>query len=413
MRVSGKACWHMVLSSVLLVVPIIFGCTGHVESKHEIPVRGAVHSVHKPDGSHRTYLEVVVGREFNARVPDDIDSIVVTGPNGLISSTMEDFNYIPRWRTFWTVKPDPPEVGSYTFEVTSGKNSGQATDDQWSVKKIPLPKTREFYPARGEAISCAPTTFSWNQSGNDVPLFYQVDVRDANRRHVYRSSYVREMKSLRLPPGVLDAGNNYQWRIRAADGPDWISLNNRSESPWVSFSTSDRLGICEYRYRQPMHTEGGWAVASLDENEVDVEKIQALMHRIYADQFKNIHSILLVKNGKLILEEYFHGFHRNLKHHVASVTKSVTSILIGIAGDQGGEIDLDKKLIAYLPEYKAVLSKGAKSDIALADLLTMRAGLDWNEFSRRHFQQLVYESKDAVKYVLEKRLVRIQTGRIF
>ena len=47
------------------------------------------------------------------------------------------------------------------------------------------------------------------------------------------------------------------------------------------------------------------------------------------DQFKNVHSILLVKNGKLALEEYFYGTHRNHMHPIQSDTQSVTSVFQG------------------------------------------------------------------------------------
>jgi CubicO group peptidase (beta-lactamase class C family) len=398
---------------VFFVSPILAGHGKIAAANEEIPIRGAIYSVHRSDGTHKTYIDVFIGRKFAGRVPDDIDSIVVSGPNGDLSIDMDDFNYNPQWRSFWTVRPGPPEVGRYTFKVTSGKRSGLATDTQSTVQKIPLPETQEFHPSRGETITCTPPTFSWQRLISDRPLFYQVEIRDANQRHVYRTSYVQEMESVRLPPEILSANNTYQWRVRAADGPDWLSLNNRSQSRWVSFSTNKTLDICKYRYHEPIHIDGSWEVSSLDEHEIDSKKIRELMHQIYANNLKNIHSILLIKNGKLILEEYFHGYHRNLKHHVASVTKSVTSILIGIARDQGGKIVLDKKLITYLPEYKDVLSNGAKSEITLAHLLTMRAGLEWNEFSRKNFQHLYYESGDAIKYILEKKLVDAPGQRFF
>jgi len=400
-------------SGVLIFFLILTGCENQVRDSEEIPIKGAVRSVHRSDGSHKTYIDVVIGRKFAGRVPDDIDSIVVSGPNGDLSIDMDDFNYNPQWRFFSTMRPGPPEVGSYTFKVTSGKSSGLATDTQSTVEKIPLPETQEFHPARGETITCTPPTFSWQKLNDDGPIFYQVEIRDANRRHVYRTSYVQEMQSVMLPPEILSSNTTYQWRVRTGDGGGWLSLKNISESRWVSFSTNKTLDICKYHYHEPIYIDGSWEVSSLDEHEVDSQKIRELMHQIYANNLKNIHSILLIKNGKLILEEYFYGYHRNLKHHVASVTKSVTSILLGIARDKGGEIVLDKKLITYLPEYKDVLSNGAKSEITLAHLLTMRAGLEWNEFSRKNFQHLYYGSGDTIKYILEKKMVDAPGQRFF
>lgn len=405
MSMSKKAFRQNILLATSIIVIIIFGYTNYCKSNHEIPIKGAIYSVHRSDGSHKTYIDIVIGHKFVGRMPDDIDSIIVSGPNGILSIDRDDFNYNPQWRSFWTVRTGPPEVGRYTFKVISGKSNGLDTDTQSTVKKMPLPDTRDFFPARGETITCTPPNFSWKKFNDDGTVFYQVEIRDANRQHVYRTSYVQEMESVRLPAEILRAKSTYQWRVRAADGANWHSLNNRSQSQWVSFKTSETFDICKYRYHQPIHIDGSWEVSSLDEHGIDMKKIQELMQQIYANNLRNIHSILLIKNGKLLLEEYFHGYHRNLKHHVASVTKSVTSILIGIARDNGYEIGLDKKLIYYLPEYKDVLSNGAKSDITLTHLLTMRAGLEWDEFSRKNFQHLYYESNDAIKYILEKELI--------
>ncbi len=137
------------------------------------------------------------------------------------------------------------------------------------------------------------------------------------------------------------------------------------------------------------------------------------MHQILNNNLKDIHSILLIKNGKLILEEYFGGYHRNLKHSMQSVTKSVTSILIGIAKDRGKKIVLDGKLTTYLPEYKDLISNNGKSEITLEHLLTMKAGLEWNELHAPSSLQQMIWSSDAIKYVLERKLVDPPGQRFF
>ncbi|MGV7222838.1 MAG: serine hydrolase domain-containing protein [Nitrospinales bacterium] len=412
MHLLRKELVQALSSSVLIFFLIITGCKNQAVDSDEVPIEGAVYSVHRADGSQKTYMDVVIGRQFSGRLPDDIDSIIVSGPHGDLSIDKDDFNYNHQWRAFWIVRPDIPEIGTYTFKVTSGNRSGRATDIQSNVSRIPLPDTNKFFPSRGEAVTCTPPIFSWKKLNNDGPLFYQVEIRDTNRKHVYRTHYVRDMESVRLPPGILSSSNTYQWRIRVADGADWISLNNRSQSSWVAFTTNKNLDTCKYSYHSPINIDGSWEVSSLEEQEVDPQKIRDLMHQILNDNLKNIHSILLIKNGKLILEEYFCGYHRDLKHPVASVTKSVTSILFGIARDLGYKIVLNKKLITYLPEYKDLLSRSGKSKISLEHLLTMRAGLEWNEFSHSNFQGM-YESNDPIKFILEKEMVDAPGQRFF
>ena len=62
----------------------------------------------------------------------------------------------------------------------------------------------------------------------------------------------------------------------------------------------------EYEYQMPAQINDGWETECLSKVAVDSEKINELMRNILNRNYKNIHSVLLVKNGKLILEEYFY-----------------------------------------------------------------------------------------------------------
>ena len=89
----------------------------------------------------------------------------------------------------------------------------------------------------------------------------------------------------------------------------------------------------DYFYRTPPKISDGLETASIYEANIDAEKFIDLIHNIRNGSYKNIHSVLLVKDGKLILEEYFHGFHREKVYQIRSATKSIGSILTGIAID--------------------------------------------------------------------------------
>jgi CubicO group peptidase (beta-lactamase class C family) len=113
-----------------------------------------------------------------------------------------------------------------------------------------------------------------------------------------------------------------------------------------------------------------------------------LITKILDDTYPAVHSVLIVKGGKLVLEAYFAGrnydgnsvdFTRYDTHRVMSVTKSFTSTLIGIAIDKGVMKGTDEKLISLLPEYQEVLAADNKREITLKHVLTMTAGFDWDE----------------------------------
>jgi CubicO group peptidase (beta-lactamase class C family) len=401
---NNKKQLHL-FSNALLVFLFITGSINQADADKNIPIKSAIYAVQRSDGSLHTYVDLVIGKRFSGTLPDGIDSISVTGPNNALRLEKNDFKYNSLWRAFWCILPGLPKTGTYTFRLTGGKSKGRSDASYTRVNKIALPETSNFEPARDTILTCTPPVFSWQSVKGDIPLFYQVEIRDSNRKHVYRTDYVHDMALVRLPPDIFKPNQAYQWRVRVADGQDWRTLDNRSQSRWVSFSTAGQLDICGYRYRPPEQIEGSWKVSSLEKQNINLSGIREMMHQILSNNLKNIHSVLVIKNGRLVLEEYFAGYHRNLKHSVQSVTKSVTSILIGIAKDREGKIILDGKLDSYLPEYKDLISGNDKAGITLEHVLTMRAGLEWNEMHAPSSLHEMIWSRDAIKTVLEQKLV--------
>ena len=396
------------LLAILYSTVIIYGCKNLYADERKIPIEGAVYHVHRPDGSHKTYLDIVVGRSFSGQLPNDIDSITVTGPNGDLSIGKDDFKFNPQWRAFWIVRPGFPEIGKYTFKLVSGNSFGTATDTQSIVKTIPIPDIPEFKPAKAESEICRTPTFSWSSINEPNAIYYQLQIRDLNRKHVYRTDFVRDMFSVRIPPEILKPGMTYQMRVRAADGPDWVMLNNRSQSHWVRFSRNQVITPCNYQYEVPAKTDDDWKISSLKDEGIDPGKIKELMLNILNGNIQDIHSVLIIKNGKLVLEDYFYGYARHKTHHMMSVTKSITSILIGIGKDQEKIPSIDKKIYEFFPSYKDISWNDLKNEIRLKHVLTMTAGLDWNAWEYpstdpRDSTNAMTQSDDWIKFVLMRK----------
>src|SRR6185503_4187456 len=81
----------------------------------------------------------------------------------------------------------------------------------------------------------------------------------------------------------------------------------------------------------------------------------------------NIHSLLIVRNKKIVLDACFYPFRSDLRHDIASCTKSVTSILIGIAIDKGYIKSEDQLVSSFFPEIK-LTGKGFET-LSIKDLL--------------------------------------------
>ena len=90
-------------------------------------------------------------------------------------------------------------------------------------------------------------------------------------------------------------------------------------------------------------------------------------------EYGNIAGVVIVKDDETVYEKYFHRYRQGDAIHIASVTKSVVSMLIGIAIDLGLIKGVDEKVVGFFPDYR--LKRGEKhlQGIALRDLLSMRA----------------------------------------
>lgn len=112
---------------------------------------------------------------------------------------------------------------------------------------------------------------------------------------------------------------------------------------------------------------------------IDTAKMEALNKRILTENYKDITSIVVIKDGKLLLEEYFNGSKRNALHDMRSVGKTFASTLMGIAIRDGYIQSETKQLNAFYDLKKYENYSPEKDSISLKDLLTMSSvltGLD-------------------------------------
>ena len=166
---------------------------------------------------------------------------------------------------------------------------------------------------------------------------------------------------------------------------------------------------------------GEWPVQSPEDAGLDPVILCALDGDLDRTVVLGIHGVVVVRGGKLVYETYRPGDDRMLRvrlgvvphdaatlHDVRSVTKSVVSLLIGIALDRGLIAGVDQPALAYLPDY-AALRTDDNQRILLRHLLTMTSGLRWNEDlpydDPKNSLRLMNEAADPYRYVLEQKLV--------
>lgn len=161
--------------------------------------------------------------------------------------------------------------------------------------------------------------------------------------------------------------------------------------------------------------ETDWPISSPQEQGLDGQKLAALDEILRKGRrFPDLHSLLIVRYGYLVHESYYKGYDKDDLHTLQSVSKSVTSALMGIAIEEGIIRDVDEKVLEFFPHMTGLENNDArKAAMRLEDLLTMRSGNDYREdFSGSPHDQLNSMSSGWTRFILERKMLR-QPGTFF
>jgi CubicO group peptidase (beta-lactamase class C family) len=126
-----------------------------------------------------------------------------------------------------------------------------------------------------------------------------------------------------------------------------------------------------------------WAVSTPAEQGLDPNLVAELYYN--AAQLESLYGLLVIKDGYLVAEKYFHGKSVDQLSSRASVTKSITSALVGIALEQGCLSSVDQKMVDFFPELADQIRDPRKKQITIRQMLQMRAGYPWEESSQQLF----------------------------
>jgi len=128
----------------------------------------------------------------------------------------------------------------------------------------------------------------------------------------------------------------------------------------------------------PTTANDGWQVADPAGQGVNEAALDTAYQE--ARQLPNLFSLLVVKNGYLIAERYFNGARMSEAFDTASVTKSFTSALAGIALRDNLLTSVDQRMFEFFPEIAWQQLDSRKSSITIRQMLQMRSGYPWEEF---------------------------------
>jgi CubicO group peptidase (beta-lactamase class C family) len=284
-------------------------------------------------------------------------------------------------RGFWIrpgISGDPRYPGGASQPFATPLTLARREDGAWTGTVRPLddPLTLYLKIFRGEDGALLGAFRNPEQNRRGPAMLYRV-VRD---KDVVRFSAggTPEAPQYRLEARVLPSRDSLQMEWEDAGRP--IELVRRTEAAAADFFPRPP-GSLPYLYERPPPDGDGWKTARAQDVGIDEDAVERAVQRIIdgdpaARRPSLIHSFLVARNGKLVVEEYFFGYSRHTPHDLRSAGKTFASVLLGAAMQDGVKIGPESKI------YELMSARGPfanpdprKARITLAHLMTHSAGI--------------------------------------
>jgi CubicO group peptidase (beta-lactamase class C family) len=278
----------------------------------------------------------------------------------------------------WIQPPTVNDGGNFNSPVILRPNG----KDRWRGEVSPLEDEWTLYLVVSRKADGSLGAFIRNPDRN-IGVFWDVDRLEQDRNRIkligkFRGRGAERVfgegtfnpKENRISIYFPDRGGTYDFAPIADDPTPGFYARGKNPSP--------------YKYRPPAADDDGWKVGTLEEVGMVSEPIAELVRTISVPATSvhdaDIHGFLVARHGKLVAEEYFHGFYRLKPHDTRSASKSVTATLVGAAIQNGAKLDPSTRVYDLL--YKGKLPQDIdprKKEMTVEHLLTMSSGYDCDD----------------------------------
>ena len=141
-----------------------------------------------------------------------------------------------------------------------------------------------------------------------------------------------------------------------------------------------------------------WRTAQPESQGLDSQALASALDQVLQKHL-GVHSVLVIRHGYTVLDAYFYPYNSSVPHDLASVTKSLTSVLTGIAVGRG-LIKTDQKLLSFFPKERPEKPDELKQRITVGNLLHMESGLDCGYLPGEQELEQMKRSADWVRFAL-------------
>ena len=311
------------------------------------------------------------GRRIAVEEVNGVLTFEMPNREGALRAKLRPDGSVGRAQWFQPASPANPPFGSGIAFERDGP-------DRWRGEVLPLDDTSTLYLMLQKRPDGSLGAFLRHREFN-LGLRYNADhlVRDGNQvqlvgrlrgekvdRALLKGSYDpdNEVLTLAFDPRL---DGDYDFR-RAGDESDFYPRGRNAG---------------RYVYQPPLERSDGWPVATLDEVNIDRKGVEDFVQWILdmpmaSVETMQVDAILVARHGKLVVEEYFHGFDRDMPHSTRSAGKSLTATLVGAAIQAGLPVRLSS------PVYEVMNGgrfpdgfEARKRAMRLEHLLSMTSGI--------------------------------------
>lgn len=239
----------------------------------------------------------------------------------------------------------------------------------------------------------------------DTTLYAIIDKAKYPLKLIAKDSFV----NIQEQPVVFQRDQNNNIKGYKADGQNFKLITDAFDKPEM-LPRRDLSGKAEdYVYQMPEVSSDGIATGNINDVFKNPEPIFNMVKETIKGNYPDVHSILIYKNGKLVLEEYFYGYDKNTMHQLRSAGKSLKGIILGIAIDKGFiKSETDKLLPYFESKYSDIANLDErKKQITIKDFLMYRHGMDCENDNPKSAgnESAMMQSEDWVKHTLDLPMV--------
>jgi len=244
------------------------------------------------------------------------------------------------------------------------------------------------------------STLTLEASEFDTILYAVIDGAKYPLKQISKDSFLNNQNS----PVVFQRAQNKVVSYQT-DGQTFKLLDSNFEK--LEFLPRRRLfgKSINYKYQKPQQLNDGLEVGDIKNVVDDPSLIFQMIKETIDGNYPDVHSILIYKKNKLVLEEYFYGYDVNTPHQLRSATKPFIGGVLGIAVDKGFIKSEKDKLLPYFNSTYSQIENldDKKKEITIENFLMYRHGLDCdnNKPESKGNEQSMMQSNDWVKFTLD------------